>query len=155
MRSIKRARRPVHRYKPLLSPGIALLAVFLFWAAVVPAEKGETVELQKDGLRLEITNVHHVGGLMANFDPERHGWEPYDTYYIYPGARVTVLEAPPLEDGGTRWELRAAEGEPLALTGGADPLEFTEEGRFHVYDLKQGVTVLGFEVTEDDLEDWK
>ena len=155
MRSIKRPRRPVHRYKPLLFPGIALLAVFLFWAAVVPAEKGEMVEFQKDGLRLEITNVHHVGGFMANFDPERHGVESYDTYYIYPGARVTVLEAPPLEDGGTRWELRAAGREPLNLTGGVDPLEFKEEGRFRVYDLKQGVTVLGFEVTEDDLEYWK
>ncbi len=33
MRSTKRPRRPVHRYRSLLFPGIALLALFLFWAA--------------------------------------------------------------------------------------------------------------------------
>ena len=36
MRSTKRPRRPVHRYRSLLFPGIALLALFLFWAAFLP-----------------------------------------------------------------------------------------------------------------------
>ena len=36
MRSTKRPRRPVRRYRSLLFPGIALLAVFLFWAAFLP-----------------------------------------------------------------------------------------------------------------------
>ncbi len=158
MRSVKRPRRTVQRYKPLLFPGIALLAVFVFWAAVVPEERGETVEFQKEGLLLEITSVHHVGGFMANFDPERHSEEPYDTYHIYPGAKVTVLEALPMEGGKVRWVLRAAGGErrePLELTGGMDPLEFTEEETFSIYDLERGLTVLDFYVTEDDQEYWK
>ena len=36
MRSTKRPRRPVHRYRSLLFPAIALLAVFAFWAAFGP-----------------------------------------------------------------------------------------------------------------------
>jgi hypothetical protein len=36
MRSTKRPRRPVRRYRSLLFPGIALLALFLFWAAFLP-----------------------------------------------------------------------------------------------------------------------
>ena len=44
MRSMKRPRRSVHRYKSLLFPGIALLAVFAFWAAFGSPEeaRGET-----------------------------------------------------------------------------------------------------------------
>ncbi len=40
MRSVKRPRRPVRRYKSLLFPGAAVLAVFLFWAAFAPSERG-------------------------------------------------------------------------------------------------------------------
>lgn len=36
MRSMKRPRKPVRRYQSLLFPGIAVLALFAFWAAFGP-----------------------------------------------------------------------------------------------------------------------
>lgn len=273
MRSMKRPRKPVHRYKSLLFPGIALLAVFAFWAAfdspkevrgetelfeygglkieitnvreiwqdfsrdggpelweypvytvypgatatvleadmkdgsdgvlvadwafarngedwrldivdgmepleIVPdvvgvfdpessvyvlrfvrwdPQRGETVEVEKDGLKLEISSVHHVGGFTGNFDLSRP-LELYDTYYIYPGGKVTVLEAPPAEDGTARWELRPtgneqAEVEPLR--DGMAPIEFAREGSFCVYDLEESRTAFGLEVSDSDQAYWK
>lgn len=273
MRSMKRPRRPVHRYKSLLFPGIALLAVFAFWAAFgspeeargetklfeygglkieitnvrevgrdfandggpelweypvytvypgatatvleadmnedgggVPAadwafqrngedgrldivdgmepleivpdvvgvfdpessvyvlrfarwdpQRGETVEVEKDGLTLEISSVHHEGGFIGDFDLSRP-LEPYDTYHIYPGGNVTVLEAPPTEDGTARWELRPtgngqAEMEPLR--DGMAPIEFAREGSFCVYDLEESRTAFGLEVSDSDQDYWK
>ena len=120
-------------------------------------QRGETVEVEKDGLKLEISSVHHVGGFIGNFDPSRP-LEPYDTYYIYPGGKVTVLEAPPTEDGTARWELRPtgneqAEVEPLR--DGMAPIEFAREGSFRVYDLEQSLTALGLEVSDSDWAYWK
>ena len=52
MRSMKRPRKPVQRYRSLLFPGIALLAVFVFWAAFdSPKEvRGETDLFDYGGL---------------------------------------------------------------------------------------------------------
>ena len=108
MRPIKRARRPVRRYKSLLFPGIAVLAVLAFYAAFVRPEprRGETARFEQDGLCLEIAGVHHIGGFLGNFDPERGVGVPFDTYYVYPGSAVTVLAAP---GEGARWGLRWGE----------------------------------------------
>ena len=120
-------------------------------------QRGETVEVEKDGLKLEISSVHHVGGFTGNFDLSRP-LELYDTYYIYPGGKVTVLEAPPTEDGTARWELRPtgngqAEVEPLR--DGMEPIEFAREGSFCVYDLEESRTALGLEVSDSDQDYWK
>lgn len=162
MRSTKRPRRPVHHYRSLLFPGIALLAVFLFWAAFVPSEKGETKVFERDGLRLEINGVHHEGGFIGRFDPEGKTFVPIDTYHVYPGSRLTVLEAPLMEDGAPRWELRAGEtGTPdrrsLGLTEGMEPIELSEKGSYHyeIYDLEREVTALYFVVREEDEDYWK
>ncbi len=160
MRSIKRPRKQVRRYKSLLFPGIAVLAVFLFWAAFAPAEKGEQREFEKDGLRLEITCVDHVGGFLLNFNTSQKINEPYDTYYVYPGAKVTVLEAPPTENGMARWEFRVLgsgtpDREPLELKEGMDPVRLLEEGSFQIYDLERGLAVLEFDVSESGGDHWK
>lgn len=161
MRSMKRPRKPVHRYRSLLFPGIALLAVFAFWAAFGPAEKGETMRFEKDGLCLEITGVHDTGGFLMHFDPERDLFEPYDTYHVYPGSRVSVLDAPLMEDGTPRWELRAGEAgawEPLlGLTEGIEPIVLSEKGNYHyeIYDLERESAALYFVVREEDEDYWK
>lgn len=162
MRSMKRPRRPVHRYRSLLFPGVALLAVFVFWAAFAPAEKGETMLFEQDGLRLEITGVHHEGGFIGRFDPEQKTFTSIDTYHVYPGSKMTVLEASSMEDGTPRWELRAGEnGTPdlrsLGLAEGMEPVELSEKGDYHykIYDLKRENTALYFIVREEDEEYWK
>ena len=161
MRSIKRPRRPVRRYKSLLFPGIALLAVFAFWAAFVPAEKGETARFEQDGLRLEITGVHLIGESYVHyFDPERKTSAPIDAYHIYPGSKVTVLEAPAMEDGTARWELREwgdgrTDREPLELAEGTAPAELSEKGEASIYDLERERTVLYLTVREEDDSYWK
>ena len=161
MRSMKRPRRPVHRYKSLLFPGIALLAVFAFWAAFAPGERGETRAFEKDGLRLEITGVHDEGGFISAFDPEQKTHVPIDTYHVYPGARVTVLEAPLMEDGTPRWELRAGEAGAreslLGLTEGMEPIELSEKGdyNYELYDLERENTALYFVVREENEDYWK
>lgn len=110
MRSVKHAHRPVRRYRSLLFPGISVLAILVFYAAFVSPglRKGETARFEQDGLRLEITGVHRVGGFLGNCDPERKIFEPFDTYYVYPGAVLTVLEASSAEET-VRWELRRGE----------------------------------------------
>lgn len=159
MRSTKRPRRPVHRYRSLLFPGIALLAVFAFWAAVVPSEKGETKVFERDGLRLEITGVHHEGGFIVRFDPEEGTTAPIDTYHVYPGSKVTVLEAPLTEDGAPRWEIRmAGDGTPdwkLDLTAGMEPISLSDKGEFKVYDPEREDTALFVIVREEDEDYWK
>lgn len=153
MRSTKRPRRPVHRYRSLLFPGIALLAVFAFWAAFAPAEKGETVLFEKDGLSLEITGVHDAGGFLVRFDPDRRIYQPIDTYHVYPGSGLTVLDA----SGETgRWELRRESGEALALTDGMDPVELTRDFDYAcIYDLDTGFILLSLNVRQEDEDCWK
>lgn len=148
MRSMKRPRRPVHRYRSLLFPGLALLAVFAFWAAFVPAEKGETVRFEKDGLCLEITGVHDAGGFLARFDPDRRINQPIDTCHVYPGSLLTVLDA----SGETgRWELRREGGEALALTDGMEPVELTRDFDYAcIYDLDTGFILLSLHVRQED-----
>lgn len=158
MRSTKRPRRSVHRYKSLLFPGIAVLAVFLFWAAFAPSERGETKVFEGDGLRLEITGIHHEGGFMQRFDPEEKTAVPIDTYHVYPGSRATVLEAPLLEDGTPRWELRAGEAGArkslLGLTKDMEPIELSEKD-YELYDLERESTALYVVVREEDEDYWK
>lgn len=162
MRSMKRPRRPVHRYKSLLFPGIALLAVFAFWAAFDSPEeaRGETRAFEKDGLRLEITGIHHEGGFISTFDPEQNTLVPIDTYHVYPGSRVTVLEASLMEDETPRWELRAGEAGAreslLGLTEGMEPIELLEKGNYNyeLYDLEREITALYFVVREEDEAYW-
>lgn len=150
MRSVKRPQKPVHRYRSLVSPGIAVLAVLLFYAVFVPSgKKGETARFERDGLSLEITGVHHIGGSAENFDPERGINEPYDTYYVYPGSRLTVLE------GSGRWELRRQDGETLGLTEGIAPVRLTEDfDSAYVWDLEKELTLLSVNVS-NETEYWK
>ncbi|WP_295763630.1 hypothetical protein [uncultured Oscillibacter sp.] len=155
MRPIKRARRPVRRYRSLLSPGIAVLAVLAFYAAFARPgpQRGETARFEQDGLCLEITGVHHIGGFLGNFDPERGVGVPFDTYYVYPGSAVTVLAAP---GEGARWGLRWGEDGTLALADGMGPVELTEDlDGAAVYDRDTGLTVLSFEVSEEDEVYWR
>lgn len=162
MRSMKRPRKPVRRYRSLLFPGIALAALFAFWAAFVPSEKGETKAFEKDGLRLEITGVHHEGGFVGRFDPEGKAFVPIDTYHVYPGSKLTVLEAPLKEDGTPRWEFRAGENgmpdrQSLGLTEGMEPIVLSEKGSYHyqICDLEREATALYFVVREEDEDYWK
>lgn len=152
MRSTKRPRQPVHRYRSLLFPGIAVLAVFLFWAGAAPREKGETMRFERDGLRLEITGVHDTGGFLMYFDPERQIYQPIDTYHVYPGSVLAVLEA----SGETgRWELRRKEAGALVLADGMDPVELTRDFDYaSVCDLDTGRTLLSLQVREEDEEHW-
>ena len=158
MRSTKRPRKPVRRYKSLLFPGIALLAVFLFWAAFTPSERGETKVFEGDGLRLEINGVHHEGGFMQRFDPEEKTAVPIDAYHVYPGSKVTVLEASLLEDGSPRWELRAGEAGVRkslpGLTEGMEPIELSEK-EYELYDLERESTALYVVVREENEDYWK
>ncbi len=149
MRSVKRAGRPVRRYRSLVSPGIAVLAVLMFYAAFVSpkTQKGETARFEQDGLCLEVTGVHHTGGFVGNFGDKK----PFDAYRVYPGSVLTVLEA-----SGERWELRWGEDEALALADGMDPVELTEEfNAAVVYDLDAGRTLLQLWITDEDEEYWK
>lgn len=152
MRSVKRAGRPVRRYRSLLFPGISVLAIFVFYASFVSPgpQKGETARFEQDGLCLEITGVHHIGSSLANFDPDRQVSRPIDTYHVYPGAALTVLEA-----AQGAWELLGKD-ETLELADGMDPVKLTEEFDLsEVRDSDTGRTVLLFRVTAEDQEYWK
>ncbi len=98
---------------------------------------------------------------MARFDPVRNTHEAIDTYHVYPGAKVIVLEAPPMEDGAARWELREAwedgvpDQEPLGLTDGVDPAGLSERGTYEIYDLERNLTALYVIVREPDEDYWK
>ena len=132
MRSAKRTRRPVHRYRSLLFPGIALLAVFLFWAAFDPSEqsKGETELFEYGGLKIEISNVREVGRDFSN-DGGPELWE-YPVYTVYPGAAATVLEADMLQQPGgaplPRWFFYLEPGDRrLDVADGMEPVALTPE----------------------------
>ena len=150
MRSTKRPRRPVHRYKSLLSPGIALLAVFLFWAAFGSPERGETELFEYGGLRIEITGVREVGrDSSSDGGPEL--WE-YPVYTVYPGAKAAVLEADMLRQSGgaplPRWFFCLEPGDRrLDVTDGMEPVELTPEVTGMV-DGDGGAWLLRFEVWE-------
>lgn len=152
MRSTKRPRRPVHRYRSLLFPGIALLAVFAFWAAFVPAEKGETALFEYGGLKIEITNVREVGRDFSN-DGGPELWE-YPVYTVYPGASATVLEADMKrgEDGvlfaDWAFELNSEDWR-LDIVNGMDPLEITPEV-VGVFDPESSVYMLRFVLWKED-----
>ena len=154
MRSTKRPRRPVHRYKSLLFPGIAVLAIFAFWAAFAPSEqpKGETVLFEYGGLKIEIANVQEVGqGFSNDGGPEL--WE-YPVYTVYPGATATVLEAGMKtgEDGvllaDWAFELNS-EDRRLDIADGMEPLEITPEV-VGVFDPESSVYILRFVLQEED-----
>lgn len=130
MRSMKRPRRPVHRYRSLLFPGIALLAVFLFWGAFGSPERGETALFEYGGLKIEITNVREVGQDFCN-DGGPELWE-YPVYTVYPGASATVLEADMLPQSGggplPQWFFYLESGnERLDVADSMEPVELTPE----------------------------
>lgn len=151
MRSIKRPRRPVHRYRSLLFPGIALLAVFVFWAAYVPSDQpeGETVLFEYGGLKMEITHVREVGQDFCN-DGGPELWE-YPVYTVYPGAAATVLEADMVEDGSKavpRWFFYLDGDRRLDVVDGMEPVELTPEVTGMV-DGDAGAWLVRFEVWEE------
>ena len=158
MRSMKRPRRSVHRYKSLLFPGIAL--VFIFYAALLSPklEKGETMVFEYENLRLEVTNVCTVANNFGRFDGET--FEPVDTYVTYPGARLTVLDADMREDTDgvpcAVWAIvpqRGGEAQPIV--DGMEPLEFARNGMEGVQNLETGEIVLGLDHCTEDGETWK
>lgn len=132
MRSMKRPRKPVHRYKSLLFPGIALLAVFAFWAAFdSPKEvRGETKLFEYGGLKIEITNVREIWQDFSH-DGGPELWE-YPVYTVYPGATATVLEADMKEGGDgvlvADWAFaRNGEDWRLDIVDGMEPLEIVPD----------------------------
>ena len=152
MRSMKRPRRPVHRYKPLLFPGIALLAVFAFWAAFDPSKQpeGETVLFESGGLKIEISNVREVGQDFNN-DGGPELWE-YPVYTVYSGATATVLEADMLETGGgpasPQWfSYLEPENRRLDVVDGMEPVELTPEV-VGMVDGDGGAWLIRFEIWE-------
>ena len=154
MRSIKRPRRPVHRYRSLLSPGIAVLAVLMFYAAFVSPEraKGETALFEYGGLKMEITHVREVGQDFSN-DGGPEPWE-YPVYTVYPGATATVLEADMGEDAGgvprPAWFFYLEPGDRrLDVVDGMEPVELTPE-IVGMVDGDAGVWLLRFEVWQED-----
>lgn len=154
MRSMKRPRKPVHRYRSLLFPGIALLAVFAFWAAFDPPEeaRGETRVFEYGGLKIEITNVREVGQDFCN-DGGPELWE-YPVYTVYPGAEAAVLEADMLEAGGgpasPKWFFYLEpENRRLDVVDGMEPVELTSEVMGMV-DGDGGAWLVRFEVWEEN-----
>ena len=154
MRSMKRPRKPVRRYRSLLFPGIALLAVFAFWAAFDPPEeaRGETRVFEYGGLKIEITNVREVGQDFCN-DGGPELWE-YPVYTVYPGAEATVLEADMLEAGGgpasPQWFFYLEpENRRLDVVDGMEPVELTSEVMGMV-DGDGGAWLVRFEVWEEN-----
>ncbi len=154
MRSMKRPRKPVQRYRSLLFPGIALLAVFVFWAAFdSPKEvRGETDLFEYGGLKIEITNVREVGQDFCN-DGGPELWE-YPVYTVYPGASVTVLEAGMLRQSGGKpfpqWFFYLDPGdERLDVVDGMEPVELTPEV-VGMVDGDGDVWLLRFEVWQAD-----
>ncbi len=148
MRSMKRPRKPVHRYRSLLFPGVAVLAVFLFWAAFEPREQpgGETALFERGGLKIEITGVREVG---EDF-PNGGGPEPCPVYTVFPGAVATVLEAGVGADGGPLWAFETAgEDGRLDIVDGMAPLEITPEVT-GVLDPETGVYALRFVLREPE-----
>lgn len=139
MRSIKRPRRPVRRYRSLLAPGIALLAVFAFWAAFASPE--ETVRFEYSALKLEITNVREADR-ESGYDGMT-AWE-YPVYAVAPGAEARVLEADMAEENGVlspQWSFYLEPGgRRLEITDGMEPVELTPEvtgvGRESTYVLR-------------------
>lgn len=154
MRSMKRPRKPVRRYRSLLFPGIALLAVFAFWAAFDPPEeaRGETRVFEYGGLKIEITNVREVGQDFCN-DGGPELWE-YPVYTVYPGAEAAVLEADMLEAGGgpasPQWFFYLEpENRRLDVVDGMEPVELTSEVMGMV-DGDGGAWLVRFEVWEEN-----
>ena len=151
MRSMKRPRKPVRRYQSLLFPGIAVLALFAFWAAFVPSEKGKTELFEHGGLKIEITNVREVGRDFSN-DGGPELWE-YPVYTVYPGATATVLEADMLQQPGgaplPQWffYLEPEDGR-LDVADGMEPLELTPEV-LGIVDGDGGVWLVRFEIWEE------
>lgn len=148
MRSMKRPRRPVHRYRSLLFPGVAVLAVFLFWAAFEPREQpgGETALFERGGLKIEITGVREVG---EDFD-SGGGSEPCPVYTVSPGAVATVLEAGVGADGGPLWAFETAgEAGRLNIVEGMASLEITPEVT-GVFNPESGVYALRFVFQEPE-----
>ena len=154
MRSMKRPRRPVHRYKSLLFPGAAVLAVLAFYAAFSSPDrpKGETVLFEYGGLKIEVTNVRETGRAFSN-DGGPELWE-YPVYTVYSGAAATVLEADMKEGAGgvpfADWAFeRNAEDWRLDIVDGMEPLEITPE-IVGVFDPESGVYVLRFALWEEN-----
>lgn len=152
MRSMKRPRRPVRRYQSLLFPGIAVLALFAFWAAFVPAEQGETALFEYGDLKIEITNVREVGQDFSN-DGGPELWE-YPVYTVYPGAEATVLEADMRtgEDGElfADWAFELnSEDWRLDIVDGMEPLKITPEVA-GVFDPESSVYILRFILWEEN-----
>lgn len=150
MRSIKRPRRPVHRYRSLLFPGIAVLAVLAFYAAFVPSEKGKAELFEHGGLKIEITNVREVGRDFSNDGPEL--WE-YPVYTVYPGAEAAVLEADMGEDASgasfPRWFFYLEPGDRrLDAADGMEPVELTPEV-LGIVDGDGGAWLVRFEIWEE------
>ena len=150
MRSMKRPRKPVRRYRSLLFPGIALLAGFAFWAAFTSPEQpeGETMLFEYGNLKLEITHVREVRKDVCG-GPEP--WE-YSVYRVYPGAAATVLEADMLEsDGGPaspKWFFYLEpENRRLDVVDGMEPVELTPEVMGMV-DGDGGAWLIRFEIWE-------
>jgi len=121
---MKRPRKPVHRYRSLLFPGIAVLAVFLFWGAFGSPEKGETALFEYGGLKLEISGAREVGRDFRN-----DGGREYPVYTVYPGASATVLAADMTEDEhpSPRWFFYLEGDRRLDVTDGMEPVEITPE----------------------------
>lgn len=153
MRSMKRPRKPVQRYRSLLFPGIALLAVFVFWAAFAPPEQpeGETVLFEYGGLKMEITHVREVRQDFSN-DGGPELWE-YPVYTVYPGAAATVLEAGMTDGGGQSlptWFFYLEPGDRrLDVVDGMEPVALTPE-IVGMVDGGAGVWLLRFEVWQAD-----
>lgn len=141
MASMKRPRRPVHRYRSLVSPGIAVLAVLLFYAAFAsPGQaRGETELFEYGGLKIEISNVREVGQ-----DFSSGGGPAYPVYTVYPGAAVTVLEA---EDAA--WSFYLDGGRRLDVADGMEPVELTPE-ILGIVSGDGGTWLLRFEIWEED-----
>lgn len=152
MRSMKRPRRPVHRYRSLLFPGIALLALFAFWAAFVPAERpaGETALFEYGGLKMEISHVREVRRDVSG-DGGPEPWE-YPVYTVYPGAAATVLEAGMEKDGGgaprPTWFFYLDGDRRLDVVDGMEPVELTPE-TLGMVDGDGGAWLLRFEIWEE------
>ena len=154
MRSTKRPRRPVHRYRSLLFPGVALLAVFAFWAAFGPQEppEGKTELFTHGDLKVEISGVREVGRDVCD-DGGPEPWE-YPVYTVYPGAAATVLEPDMLRRPGgdplPQWFFYLEPGDRrLDVTEGMEPVELTPE-TVGMVDGDGGAWLVRFEIWEEE-----
>ncbi len=111
-------------------------------------DRGEGKTFGYNGLVLEVSHVKEV--VRRTLKDDSGGLWVYETFVLYPGAVMTVLDADMMEDAEdglphADWAVYTAADERIDIVNGMAPVEITEE-ILGVFDPESSLYVLGFEM---------